>query len=79
MKFVSAAQVVCRELGLGGPVEVLSAEAFDLPVDSPTHMDEVQCVGYEYYLSTCSHKGYGNVDCDPNHRGDAGKWAELNL
>lgn len=67
----SDAEVVCRELGLGGPVEVLSAEAFNLPVDSPTHMDEVQCVGYEYYLSTCSHKGYGNVDCDPNHRGDA--------
>ncbi|XP_071845497.1 scavenger receptor cysteine-rich type 1 protein M160-like isoform X2 [Apostichopus japonicus] len=69
------ATVVCRELGFGAAESIVKASQFNIPADYPTHLDRVQCKGFEYYLSQCNHESYDNLlaveRCDPNHFVDA--------
>ncbi|GFR73873.1 class A Scavenger Receptor (SRCR domain) with Serine Protease domain [Elysia marginata] len=63
------AAVVCRSVGLNyGGVALLSS-AFGQG-SGPVWMDNVQCSGLEESLDQCSHRGWGQHDCD--HSEDAG-------
>ncbi len=46
------AEVVCRELDCGAPVQVLGAAAFDKG-DTPMWTQEIQCRGNESSISFC--------------------------
>ncbi len=46
------AEVVCRELDCGAPVQVLGAAAFDKE-DAQMWTQEIQCRGNESYISFC--------------------------
>ncbi len=47
------AEVVCRELGCGAPVQVLGAAAFGKG-DSQMWKQEIQCRGNESHIAFCS-------------------------
>ncbi len=47
------AEVVCRELDCGAPVQVLGAAAFDKG-DTQMWTQEIQCRGNESHISFCS-------------------------
>ncbi|XP_036417687.1 scavenger receptor cysteine-rich type 1 protein M130-like [Colossoma macropomum] len=56
------AEVVCRELGCGLPVEVLGAAAFG-PGSGPIWMSHVDCSGSESTLKNCGSLGWGKHSC----------------
>ncbi|XP_059366923.1 soluble scavenger receptor cysteine-rich domain-containing protein SSC5D-like [Carassius carassius] len=61
------AEVVCREMDCGAPVQVLGAAAFDKG-DAPMWTQEIQCRGNESQIHFCpvlSHK----QDCSHDHQG----------
>ena len=63
------ANVVCRQLGYKYAVRVLQKSA--VPDGSgQIWLDDVHCTGSEKKLSSCSHNGWGNHNCD--HSKDAG-------
>ena len=63
------ANVTCRQLGYKYAVRVLPDD--EVPDGSgQIWLDDVSCTGSEQNLTSCSHKGWGNHDCD--HDGDAG-------
>ncbi|XP_059360804.1 deleted in malignant brain tumors 1 protein [Carassius carassius] len=62
------AQVVCRELGCGTPVEV-NQGAFGSGI-GPIWMDDVKCTGTESTLKDCRSNRWGVHNCD--HANDAG-------
>uniref|UniRef100_A0A3B1KFM4 SRCR domain-containing protein n=1 Tax=Astyanax mexicanus TaxID=7994 RepID=A0A3B1KFM4_ASTMX len=61
------AAVVCRELGCGDSVDVLSEAHFG---SGPIWMDNVDCSGSESTLKKCQMRGWGKHNC--NHSTDAG-------
>ncbi len=66
------AEVVCRELDCGAPVQVLGAAAFDKG-DTQMWTREIQCRGNEYQFALCptstshenkcSHENSGELIC----------------
>ncbi|PIK42104.1 putative deleted in malignant brain tumors 1 protein-like [Apostichopus japonicus] len=67
------AEVVCRQLGLGG------AEHAYIETNSPfgpgtgkLWLDDVRCIGTESRLDNCSHRGWGLNNCRRFHAEDAG-------
>ena len=63
---ISSANVVCRELGFVGVVQI---ESFG-PGTGQIWLDEVQCAGNETSIETCSHNEFGVHNC--LHSNDAG-------
>jgi len=64
-------QVVCRQLNQGAISRI--ANPLEFPVgtdDQPIWLDELQCTGYERWLTSCPHPGYGDNDC--RHNEDVG-------
>ncbi|KAI4872555.1 hypothetical protein NFI96_018839, partial [Prochilodus magdalenae] len=66
---MTAAAVVCRELGCGEAVDVLSKAHFG-PGSGPIWMDDVYCNGSETTLKNCISAGWDEHNCD--HSKDAG-------
>ena len=62
------AQVVCSELGLGNAV-VAGNDAFYGEGSGQIWLDELQCIGTEWTIRNCTHKGWGVENCD--HEEDA--------
>ena len=66
---LSAAQVVCRELGFGPAVFARIGSYYGQGY-GPIWLDDVICVGNESSIKKCQHSGWGVHDCD--HSEDAG-------
>ena len=62
------AQVVCNELGLGYATAARH-NAFYGQGSGQIWLDEVNCVGTEATVKSCSHSGWGSHDC--SHGKDA--------
>uniref|UniRef100_A0A3B1IGA0 Soluble scavenger receptor cysteine-rich domain-containing protein SSC5D n=1 Tax=Astyanax mexicanus TaxID=7994 RepID=A0A3B1IGA0_ASTMX len=58
---MSAAAVVCRELGCGEALDALSDSEFG---SGPIWMDDVDCSGSESTLKNCRSAAWGKHDCD---------------
>ncbi|XP_033116620.1 soluble scavenger receptor cysteine-rich domain-containing protein SSC5D-like isoform X2 [Anneissia japonica] len=56
------ANVVCRELGFGPPLEPLINNVYNA-YNQPIWLDEVECTGTESRLSACQHATISNHDC----------------
>ncbi|KAM8794786.1 scavenger receptor cysteine-rich domain-containing protein DMBT1-like [Eudromia elegans] len=63
------ARVVCQEVGCGRPLSAPGSARFGQG-SGPIWLDDVNCVGTEEALSTCSSKAWGEHNC--NHGEDAG-------
>ncbi|XP_048013053.1 deleted in malignant brain tumors 1 protein [Megalobrama amblycephala] len=63
------AEVVCRELGCGSPVEVKTDGYFGSGI-GPIWMDDVKCTGTETSVKNCKSNGWGEHNCV--HAKDAG-------
>jgi len=62
------AQVVCSELGFGNAVAARHG-AFYGEGSRQIWLDELQCIGTEWTIRNCTHKGWGVENCD--HEEDA--------
>uniref|UniRef100_A0A8C1FI55 SRCR domain-containing protein n=1 Tax=Cyprinus carpio carpio TaxID=630221 RepID=A0A8C1FI55_CYPCA len=56
------AEVVCRELDCGAPVQVLGAAAFDKG-DTQMWTQEIQCRGNESHIQRCPSSASNNINC----------------
>ncbi|KAL9986144.1 hypothetical protein ACROYT_G000235 [Oculina patagonica] len=65
------ATIVCKELGFGRAKEAPKHSKFGKG-DGIIWMDNVNCYGYETSLTQCRQVGWGQGNCDPLHREDAG-------
>jgi hypothetical protein len=63
------AQVVCRQLGCGGPVAALGRAHFKRGM-GPIALDDMECMGTETKLWQCLHSGWFSHNC--GHHEDAG-------
>ena len=59
------AEVVCRELGYGPAISVRH-EVFYGKGSDQIFLDKVNCVGTEWTISQCSHRGWGIESCQYN-------------
>lgn len=66
---LSAADVVCRQLGCGHAVSAPSAAHFGRG-GGPIWLDNVVCEGQESAITHCTHLGFGENNC--GHSEDAG-------
>ena len=57
---LTAANVVCRQLGYPGAVRVASYESDSRQI----WLDDVQCTGKETSIDQCSHNGFNIYDCN---------------
>ncbi|XP_063960668.1 uncharacterized protein LOC129267820 [Lytechinus pictus] len=57
------ANVVCRQLGYPGVLQILAGEQFGGLEYLPTLLDDVTCVGDETSLAMCLHRGVGEHNC----------------
>lgn len=65
---VNSARVVCRQLGLGEPLELKTYEFG--PGNGDIHLKDVNCTGSEVSLFQCQHSLSGRHSCD--HSQDVG-------
>ena len=63
------AQVVCSELGLGKATAAIPGAFYGLG-SGQIWLDDVNCVGTEQTIASCSHRGWGTDNCV--HWEDAG-------
>ena len=69
---LTAANVVCRQLGYPGAVRVIPSyitESYFTTESYYTHqiwLDDVQCTGNETSILQCSHNGFNVYDCNFN-------------
>ena len=66
---INDARVVCRQLGFPD-AEAAYQGGYVRDGTGRIWLDNVNCRGYESSLSSCSHIGWGNHNCD--HSEDAG-------
>ena len=64
---LSDAQVVCRELGLGPATTVRHNFFFEQDLRHIVWLDDLQCVGTEWTIGNCSHKGWNVHSCTSYH------------
>ena len=57
---LTAANVVCKQLGYPGAVRVKRYESDSNQI----WLDDVQCTGNETSIDQCSHNGFNIYDCD---------------
>ena len=62
------AQVVCSELGLGPAIAARHNASYGQG-NGQIWLDNVECVGNEWTIRMCSHRGWGVKNCD--HSKDA--------
>ncbi|XP_051748184.1 deleted in malignant brain tumors 1 protein-like [Ctenopharyngodon idella] len=60
------AEVVCRELDCGAPVQVLGEDAFGKG-DAQMWTQEIQCRGNESHIQHCSSSSSPNINCTHEH------------
>ena len=60
---LTAANVVCRQLGYPGAVRISSSFGSD---SVQIWLDDVQCTGNETSIDQCSHNKFNVYDCDFN-------------
>ena len=58
---LTAANVVCRQLGYPGAVRLLSNYGSST---NQVWLDDVQCIGNETSIDQCSHNGFNIYDCN---------------
>ena len=63
------AQVVCRQLGFGQAIAARS-RAYYGQGSGRTWLDNLNCIGTELTIGSCTHRGWGIEDC--SHSEDAG-------
>ena len=63
---IQNAQVVCRQLGLGGAI----TSTYYGRGTGKIWLDDVECTGNETSLGNCEHEGWGDHNC--GHREDIG-------
>ncbi|XP_008335611.1 deleted in malignant brain tumors 1 protein-like [Cynoglossus semilaevis] len=61
--------VACHEMNCGNPIAATYKSFYGQGKDQ-VWMDDVECTGQEKSLADCSHRGFGEHDCD--HSEDAG-------
>ena len=54
------AQVACHEMGLG---PAITARRIERDRGHRVWLDDLQCVGTEWTIGNCSHKGWSVHDC----------------
>ena len=57
------AQVVCREMNYGNAIAVRYQSYFDERRRRRRWLDDVNCVGTEWTIGNCLHKGWGVSSC----------------
>ncbi|XP_023681132.2 HHIP-like protein 1 [Paramormyrops kingsleyae] len=67
---LQAAEVVCRQLGLGRALKSSKQAEFGEGKHLPILLDKVRCTGMEKSLRDCQHSGVGEHNC--GHHKDAG-------
>ena len=66
---INDARVVCRQLGYKYALRAYRA-GLNSPGTGNIWLDDVNCIGNEPNLTSCSHSGWGNHNCQ--HSKDAG-------
>ena len=59
---LSDAQVVCHELGYGTAVAALHRASYGQG-SGPIWLSYLNCIGTEWTIRNCSHRGWGNHHC----------------
>ena len=65
---VSAATVICRSLGFGGPAQA-KKDGFFGPGEGQIWLDQLHCTGNETGIAECMHSHWGEHNCE--HSEDA--------
>ena len=60
------AQVVCSELGLGNAVAARYGAFYGQGYSKKIWLDDLKCVGTEWAIGNCSHKGWNVHNCYHN-------------
>ena len=63
---LTAANVVCRQLGYPGALRVTPSYTTTRSYTNQIWLDDVQCTGNETSINQCSHNGFNIYDCNFN-------------